>query len=218
MNNSLRISYSAAKAWWDGDHDAALQTMLHEDITLPIQFGSQLKRVRAMAFGSGFHKALELESQATGELPSLFGINVEHGVVATELKMTKTLPTGDTVVGVIDAVVIVPDQEMVIICDYKTGLSYTDTQFAVYQYLVHDNPVWIDVVGDFYPTHGMALCLDKATDATHNTILQFSYPKTQDEWDLPDATSFTYAVNWLCTVCEDIRADSLAMAKLGMIV
>lgn len=218
MSNSLRISYSSCKAWWDGKKDEALGMMLHEETDLPIRFQDELNRIRAMSFGKGFHKCLEIESNITGVLPSMFDIRTHHGVVATEIKMHKELPTGDTLVGVIDAVAIFPDTEMVALCDYKTGLSFSDMQFYVYQYLTYDNPDWIDKIGDFCPTHGIALCLDKSTDKPHNTILQLSYPKTELEWELPDATTYTHAVNWLCTVCEDIRSDSLAMAKLGMLV
>lgn len=218
MDNRLRISFSTAKAWWDGKKDEAIKMMLHEEIALPVQYQGELDRIRAMSFGRGFHKCLELESNITGVLPAMFGVKIDHGVIATELKMTKEIPTGDTLVGVIDAVAIVPEKEMTILCDYKTGLSYNDMQFSVYQYLVRDNPVWNAAIGNIYPTHGMALCLDKKTEEVHNTIIQLSYPSKSEDWDMPDATTYTHAINWLCTICEDIRADSLAMAKLGMIV
>ena len=213
----MRLSYSSAAAWWAGDVDKAIKMILHEDTALPIRFESELKRERAMAFGHGAHKMWELESKVTGYLPAIFKIP-DFTVIATELKMTKELPTGDTLSGVVDAVAINTDIPMILLVDYKTGTSFNDRQADVYHYLAHDNPEWLEEVGDFLPTHFMFLCLNKKTEQVENTIIQLTYPKNQEEWELPEATTFTRGANWICTVAEDIQADEMAMAKLGQVI
>lgn len=214
---AIRISYSSAKAWWAGDKDKAIKMMLHEDTALPIRFESELKRERAMAYGTGFHKAMELEGKATGLLPAVFGVR-DFTVLTTEMYLFKELPTGDVLSGVVDAVAINTELEMVVIVDYKTGTSFDPLQAEVYHYLVHNHPMWLEKVGQFMPTHAFFMTLDKHTDETDNNIIQFSYPRTSEEWDLPDATTYTRGVNWICTVASEINADSLAMARLGQLV
>jgi hypothetical protein len=214
----MRISFSSAKAWWDGRKDDCIKMMLHEETALPIRFQFELDRIRAMAMGNGYHSAWELESKVTGQLPAMFKIPAELGVVATELKLTKELPDGNTLSGVIDAVLIDPEIPMIILADYKSGLAYDPRQADVYHFLVHDNPQWKKAVGDFNPSHAMFLCFDKKTGEPENSIIQLSYPKTQREWDLPEATTYTRGINWVMTIIDDIKADGLAMAKLGQVI
>jgi hypothetical protein len=210
----MRISYSSAKAYWDGRVDDCLRIMTHQETALPIITELELKKVRGMAMGNGYHSAWELESKLTGKLPVIFKVPIELNVVATELKLNKELMNGDTLSGVIDAVLINPDIPMVVLADYKSSLSYDPRQAETYQYLVYNNPQWIEAVGDFNPTHAMYLCLNKKTGEVENSLIQLSYPKTEEDWELPSSTTYTRGGNWILTIINELRNDERAMEYL----
>lgn len=176
---------------------------------------------KAFSYGQGFHKAMELESNITKRLPAIFNIP-ELSVIATEKKLYAELPSGDILSGVIDVVARHDSDDMLILGDYKSGTTYKDMQANVYSYLVkHGYEVnsagqakyadkriwWQEIAGDRDPTHFFFLTLNKKVGKTYNNIIQLSYPKTKEDWASPDATSYTYGLNWIMTIIDDIKEN-----------
>jgi hypothetical protein len=194
----MKISYSIASTWWQGDIDKALAMLNGENVEL------DLRTEKAFSYGQGFHKALELESKSTGKLPAIFKLP-DFEVIGTEVKLYKELPSGDILSGVIDVVATQAANKMIVLGDYKSGTHFDEMQANVYQVLVKDHPWWLANVGDIDPTHAAFLCLDKASGDTLNNFIHLTYPTTQEEWDLPNATSYTTGYNWIMTIIDDIK-------------
>jgi hypothetical protein len=214
MTGNIKLSFSVAKQWWAGQRDKAVAMLCYEDIQYP------LKQERAMAYGTGFHKLAELESNITGRLPAIFKLPT-FTVLSSEARLQRRLPTGDLLSGRFDAIAVDTDREMVCICDLKTGTGYDDKQADVYSYLVYDeddvhlNPWWLENIGEFPPTHFLFLTFDKKTEETNTVIINLSYPKTDDDWELPEATSYTRGGNWICSVASDIKSHDEILETLS---
>lgn len=199
----MRISYSIANTFFNGQYEKAVSMLRKEEIQHPIALE------RAFAFGSGFHFACEHESKRTHKLPAIFQTTdtlKQLAVVGTEIKLVKQLPNGDTLSGVLDGVAINTAQQLVIIYDIKTGNSFDPMQAYVYQYLVKDSDWWNTHIGNIQPELAFFLHINKQTGYTNTNIAKLSYPTTQAEWDAPERTTFTTGVNWICTIAEDIKA------------
>lgn len=200
----MKISYSIAKNWWEGKQDIALAMLNGDKVEL------DLRTEKAFSFGQGFHKALELETKATGKLPAMFKMP-DFEVLGEEVKMYTPLPSGDVLSGVIDVVARHKDNGMLLIGDYKSGTSWDEMQACVYHALVQQHPWWLEHVGDVQPTHGYFFTLDKLTDQTINHAIQLSYPQTEAEWADAAATTYTRGYNWIMTIIQDIK-DNLGIA------
>jgi hypothetical protein len=194
----MKISFSIASAWWDGHQDQALAMLNGDDVTL------DLKTEKAFSYGQGVHKALEMESLTTHRLPAIFKLP-EFEVIATEQKLYKPMPSGDVLSGVIDVVAKHPTNGMIVLGDYKSGVNYKEMQGYVYHYLVKDHPWWIEHLDNADPTHVFFLTMNKHLNEAYVNISHLSMPKTQEEWDLPDATTYTTGYNWIMTIIDDIK-------------
>ena len=195
----MRISYSIAHEWWSGNQDNAIAMLSSEPVYHPLALE------KAFSFGQGVHKAMELEAQATGKLPAIFKLP-DFDVIATEQKLTKELPSGDVLSGILDVVAINPKNGMIMLGDYKSSNSFDELQACVYQYLITDHPWWKEHIGDLKPTHAFFMTLDKKADfKAQNHIIHLTHPKTPEEWAAPDATTYTRGGNWIMTCITEIK-------------
>ena len=198
----MKISYSICSAWWRGDKDKAIRMLNGEDVEAP------LKQERAMGFGKGAHFAWELESKATGKLPAIFKLP-QFKVIGTEVKLYKKLGDSDWLSGVIDVVAKahIGDDHIVMLGDYKTGHSSDIWQARTYHYLIHDSEWWNKNIPDYQPTQFWFLYLDKITGETSTEIVKLTYPETQEEWKLPEATTYTAGANYILTILQEMKAE-----------
>lgn len=203
----MRISYSIAAAWWAGRKDEAIAMINGEELTY------EARRERAFGYGSGAHTAWEMEAKKTGRLPAIFG-NQDVRVLGTELKLYKQLRPGDYLVGKIDWLGWHEKYKFLIIGDHKTGMSNDGWQVPVYDLLTRDNlPVinFLTAQGirkkKQNPSQFWYTSMNKLDGSTAIDIVKLTYPETKEEWELPEATTYTKGYNWIMTVLDDIKND-----------
>ncbi|UOF78711.1 hypothetical protein [Caudoviricetes sp.] len=172
----------------------------------------EARRERAFGYGNGAHTAWDLESKITGRLPVVFA-NQDVKVVATELKLYKRLTENDWLVGKIDWLGI-HEKIGLIAGDHKTGTSHDNWQAPVYHFLTHVNirpeifPFDIDQkIKAVSPKQFWYTSLDKATNKTVVDIVKLTYPENQEQWELPDATTYTLGYNWIMTILSEIKSE-----------
>lgn len=198
----MRISYSICSAWWAGRKDEALAMIAGEDIVY------EARRERAFGYGNGAHTAWELESRATRKLPIIFG-NQDIRVLAVERKLYKQLTKDDWLVGKIDWLGWHEKHNYLIAGDHKTGMSHDNWQAPVYHFLCHDNESlhYPTSFMEYNPAQFWYTGLDKITGKTYIDIVKLTYPETREEWELPDATTYTLGYNWVMTILSEIKNE-----------
>lgn len=205
----MRISYSIAKKWWDGYKDEAIRMLNGEDILYPA------KLERALGYGTGAHDAWQAEAKKTGWLPAIFN-NPDVRVVASELHLYKELRPGDWLSGRIDWLGWHQKHKLLIIGDHKTGSGHDNWQVPVYHLLTHENLPYGTEKGllglgrranNMSPDQFWYTNFDKINGETSVDIVKLTYPETKEEWEAPDATTYTTGYNWILTVIDDIKND-----------